>query len=38
MQALLDIYRLSESLKLDTLMKTSENLINNYYGRIYPQR
>ncbi len=36
MQALIDIYRMSESLKLDSLSSVTENMINTYYGRLYP--
>jgi tetratricopeptide (TPR) repeat protein len=36
MQALLDIYRMAEALKLDPLVVNAENLINNYYGKLFP--
>ena len=35
MQALLDIYNLSVSLKLDSLTKIIEPDVNNYYGQLY---
>lgn len=35
MQALLDIYNMSLSMKLDSLTKTIEPDINKYYGRLY---
>jgi len=35
MQALLDIYNLSTSLKLDTVSTILEQEINNYYGKLY---
>ncbi len=35
MQALLDIYNLSMTLKLDELTRTLEPQINNYYGILY---
>ncbi len=35
MQALLDVYRLSVELKLDTLSKQIEPDINDYYGLLY---
>jgi len=38
MQALLDIYHLSEALKLDNLKASSENLINEFYGKLYPRK
>ena len=36
MQALLDIYNMSLSLKMDSLTKTIEPEINKYYSRFYP--
>jgi hypothetical protein len=35
MQGLLDIYNLAMRLKLDSLIKTIEPEINNYYGKLY---
>ena len=35
MQALLDIYNISVSLKMDTLTKTIEPDISKYYNRFY---
>ena len=35
MQGLLDIYNISVALKLDSLAKTVEPDINNYYGKLY---
>jgi hypothetical protein len=35
MQVLLDIYNLSLKLKLDSVSKTIEPEINNYYGKLY---
>jgi tetratricopeptide (TPR) repeat protein len=37
MQSLLDIYYMSEDLKLPVLKASVEPMINNYYGRLYPQ-
>jgi hypothetical protein len=35
MQGLLDIYNMAVRLKLDSLIKTIEPEINNYYGKLY---
>ena len=38
MQGLLDIYNMAVSLKLDSLAKSTEADINNYYSRLYSAR
>jgi tetratricopeptide (TPR) repeat protein len=38
MQSLLDIYNLSVNLKLDSLSTQTEQMINNYYGKLYPRK
>ncbi len=38
MQSLLDIYNMSVRLKLDSLSKTMEPEINNYYGKLYSSK
>jgi hypothetical protein len=35
MQGLLDIYNMAVRLKLDSIIKTIEPEINNYYGKLY---
>jgi tetratricopeptide (TPR) repeat protein len=37
MQSLLDVYYMSDDLKLPALKATVEPIINNYYGKLYPQ-
>jgi hypothetical protein len=37
MQSLLDIYYMSEDLKLPDLKSRVEPIVNNYYGRLYPK-
>jgi hypothetical protein len=38
MQVLLDLYRLSLDLKLDSLSNVTEQMINNYYGKLYSRK
>ncbi|MCX6333070.1 MAG: DUF2723 domain-containing protein [Bacteroidia bacterium] len=38
MQSLLDIYYLSEDLKLPVVKSAVEPVINEYYGRLYPKK
>jgi hypothetical protein len=38
MQSLLDVYYMSDDLKLPALKATVEPIINKYYGKLYPQK
>ena len=38
MQSLLDIYYMSDDLKLPEVKSKVEPILNNYYGRLYPQK
>ncbi len=38
MQSLLDIYNMSVNLKLDSISTQTEQMINNYYGKLYPRK
>ena len=38
MQVLLDVYRVSDDLKIDSLTRVSEQWLNNYYGRLYSDK
>jgi hypothetical protein len=38
MQSLLDIYNMSVNVKLDSLSTQTEQMINNYYGKLYPRK